>query len=551
MKNVLEFLEKSAFSDPTAIACGDEKEELSYSALLLASKKLGVFLSQHTAPRRPVALYLEKSVPALIGFFGIVYAGGFYSVLDPSQPMARTVKILETLEPSVVLTDYANREKAEEIIAELRKTANTVVSPELYVLNDLPGIKDREDARAEGITKEEEALLSDIREKAMDVDPLYVNFTSGSTGVPKGVTVGHRSVISFISSFVEIFGIDKEDVLGNQAPFDFDVSVKDIYSALFAGCRLQLIPRSYFSNPMELMDYLSEKKITNLTWAVSALCFVSVMNGLEYKVPEKVRRVMFSGEVMPIKHLNHWKKYLPEAMYVNLYGPTEITCNCCYYILDREFQEGEKIPLGKTFPNEKVFLLGEDGNEILPGTIDDKENGDHLEGEGKPEKDYFENEGSPEGEILVSGAGLAIGYYNDTAKTQEAFTQNPLNKAYYERCYRTGDLARYNEKGELVYCSRKDFQIKRMGHRIELGEIESTAMKIEEVTRALALYEADEQKLWLFYTGKADRKEVARTLRGLLPPFMLPNKTVQIEEMPLTKNGKIDRAALLARTKLL
>ena len=540
MKNVLEFLEKSALSVPTAIACGDEKEELSYSALLLASKKLGAFLSQHTAPRRPVALYLEKSVPTLIGFFGIVYAGGFYSVLDPSQPMARTVKILETLEPSVVLTDYANRERAEEIIAELRGTANTTIPVELYVLNDLPGIKDRGEAQAEGVTKEEEALLSDIRDQAMDVDPLYVNFTSGSTGVPKGVTVGHRSVISFISSFVEIFGIDKEDVLGNQAPFDFDVSVKDIYSALFAGCRLQLIPRSYFSNPMELMDYLSEKKITNLTWAVSALCFVSVMNGLEYKVPEKVKRVMFSGEVMPIKHLNHWKKYLPEAMYVNLYGPTEITCNCCYYILDREFQEGEKIPLGKTFPNEKVFLLGEDGEEIRPGMIAAVEDGEHLK-----------NEESPEGEILVSGAGLAIGYYKDTVKTEEAFTQNPLNKAYYERCYRTGDLARYNEKGELVYCSRKDFQIKRMGHRIELGEIESTAMKIEEVTRALALYEADEQKLWLFYTGKADRKEIAKTLRSLLPPFMIPNKTIQIEEMPLTKNGKIDRAALLARTKSL
>lgn len=540
MKNVLEFLEKSALSVPTAIACGDEKEELSYSALLLASKKLGAFLSQHTAPRRPVALYLEKSVPTLIGFFGIVYAGGFYSVLDPSQPMARTVKILETLEPSVVLTDYANRERAEEIIAELRETANTTISVELYVLNDLPGIKDRGEAQAEGVTKEEETLLSDIRDQAMDVDPLYVNFTSGSTGVPKGVTVGHRSVISFISSFVEIFGIDKEDVLGNQAPFDFDVSVKDIYSALFAGCRLQLIPRSYFSNPMELMDYLSEKKITNLTWAVSALCFVSVMNGLEYKVPEKVKRVMFSGEVMPIKHLNHWKKYLPEAMYVNLYGPTEITCNCCYYILDREFQEGEKIPLGKTFPNEKVFLLGEDGEEIRPGMIAAVEDGEHLK-----------NEESPEGEILVSGAGLAIGYYKDTVKTEEAFTQNPLNKAYYERCYRTGDLARYNEKGELVYCSRKDFQIKRMGHRIELGEIESTAMKIEEVTRALALYEADEQKLWLFYTGKADRKEIAKTLRSLLPPFMIPNKTIQIEEMPLTKNGKIDRAALLARTKSL
>lgn len=540
MKNVLEFLERSAALVPCAIACGDENEEQSYGALLLASQKLGAFLSQHTAPGRPVALYLEKSVPALIGFFGIVYAGGFYSVLDPSQPMARTVQILKTLEPSVVLTDDANRERAKEIVAEFKETADTTVSPELYVLNDLPGVKDRGKPEAKGVTKEEEAQLFAIRSKAMDVDPLYVNFTSGSTGVPKGVTVAHRSVISFISSFVEIFGIEREDVLGNQAPFDFDVSVKDIYSALYAGCRLQLIPRSYFSNPMKLMDYLSEKKITNLTWAVSALCFVSVMNGLEYKVPEKVKRVMFSGEVMPIKHLNHWKQYLPEAMYVNLYGPTEITCNCCYYILDREFSEGEKIPLGKAFPNEKVFLLGEDGNEILPETIVPAENGDGLK-----------NEGSPQGEILVLGAGLAVGYYKDPAKTEEAFTQNPLNKAYYERCYRTGDLARYNEKGELVYCSRKDFQIKRMGHRIELGEIESTAMRIEEVTRALAIYEADEQKLWLFYTGKADRKEIAKTLRGLLPPFMLPNRTVQVEEMPLTKNGKIDRAALLARTKAL
>lgn len=538
MKNILELLEKSAQTNPEGMACGDAKEDLRYKELLLASKKLGAFLTEYTKPRKPVALYLEKSVPALIGFFGIVYAGGFYSVLDPSQPKSRTEKILETLEPSLILTDEANREKAEEILHEMIDVSTLAQNPKLLVLEELPGICDRGEAAQEALTTEEEKRLLAVREQAMDVDPLYVNFTSGSTGVPKGVTVGHRSVLSFISSFVDIFGIQEDDVLGNQAPFDFDVSVKDIYSALLAGCKLQLIPRSYFSNPMELMDYLVEKEITNLTWAVSALCFVSVMNGLEYKVPKKVRRIMFSGEVMPVKHLNHWKAFLPNALYVNLYGPTEITCNCSYYILDRAFAEGEKIPLGKTFPNERMFLLGEDGQEILPDTLVVRE-----------DEDGTKTQVHPEGEILVAGAGLAIGYYKDSVKTDAAFTQNPLNTAYYERCYHTGDLGRFNEAGEMVYCSRKDFQIKRMGHRIELGEIESAAMMIEDVTRALAIYEEDSQKLFLFYTGAVDRKEVAKTLRGVLPPFMLPNKTIPVEEMPMTKNGKIDRAALMAGIK--
>ena len=547
MKNVLEFLENSAKKRPEAVACGDEKEELSYARLLAASQKAGAFLAGYTAPRKPVALYLEKSVPALIGFFGIVYAGGFYSVLDPSQPKARTCKILATLEPAVVLTDEENKAKLVTILEEMQAAYPDFNCPTLFALEQLPGIKERQHEalsalKKQGVedlalTEKEENMLAGIREQAMDVDPLYVNFTSGSTGVPKGVTVGHRSVISFISSFVDIFGICQEDVLGNQAPFDFDVSVKDIYSALWVGCRLQLIPRRFFSQPMDLMDYLVEKKITNLTWAVSALCFVSVMNGLEYKVPEAVKRIMFSGEVMPIKHLRHWQQFLPDAMYVNLYGPTEITCNCSYYILDREFKEGEKLPLGKTFPNEKIILLGEDGKEVLPGR--------KATSQTNPDQTEY-----PEGEILVTGAGLAIGYYKDPEKTAEAFCQNPLQTAYYERCYKTGDLARYNEKGELVYCSRKDFQIKRMGHRIELGEIESAAMTIDTVSRALAIYEAETQKLLLFYTGEADKKVIAGTLRGMLPPFMLPNKTIQVPEMPLTKNGKIDRAALLEGMKI-
>ena len=150
---------------------------------------------------------------------------------------------------------------------------------------------------------------------------------------------------------------------------------------------------------------------------------------------------------MPVKHLNIWKKYLPEAMYVNVYGPTEITCNCTYHIIDREYEPGENLPIGKPFPNEKVFLLDEEDREVT-----------------KP---------GEKGEICVSGTALSLGYYNNPEQTAKAFVQNPLNQSYLEPIYRTGDLAYYGEDGNLYFASRKDFQIKHMGHRIELGEIET------------------------------------------------------------------------------
>ena len=370
----------------------------------------------------------------------------------------------------------------------------------------------------------EAALLAARRRQAVDVDPLYINFTSGSTGVPKGVTVSHRSVLDFIPQFAEIFGITQNDILGNQAPFDFDVSVKDLYTALYTGAKVQIIPRAYFSQPTNLMDYLADHEVTILVWAVSAMCFVSIMNGFSYRIPSRVRQVLFSGEVMPIKHLMKWKSALPHARFVNLYGPTEITCNCTYAILpDRDFAPDEALPIGRAFPNEKVFLLDEnDALVTVPGQA---------------------------GEICVSGTALALGYYADPVRTAQAFTQNPLNTNWYERVYRTGDLARYDESGSLYYIGRRDFQIKHMGHRVELGEIEAAAMRCDAVTRACCTFDAERQRLHLFYTGSCEKAALLAALKESLPPFMQPNTAVQLDEMPLNKNGKIDRTALAALTK--
>ena len=509
--NILELLERSAERFPDRPAFGDPEKDISFRELVRKARAAGELLAADVPSESPVAFYLEKSVDAVIAMFGAVYAGGFYSFIDVRQPAARAQKVLDVLEPAVLITDEENAEKAEELSFGGRR----------ILLKDL---LEKAGKMLSGQEAPLSPVLARIRSSMTDTAPLYVNFTSGSTGTPKGVAVCHRSVIEFIAHFAPLFQVTEEDVFGNQAPFDFDVSVKDIYSGLYTGAKVQIIPREYFSNPTQLMDYLCEKKTTVLIWAVSAMCFVSIMNALDYRTPETVRAVGFSGEVMPIKQLNVWKKYLPGVMYVNLYGPTEITCNCTYYVLNPEKEYGleEVIPAGTAFENEKVFLLDEENREVDPSDL------------------------SGEGEICVGGTCVALGYYRDPERTAAAFVQNPLNDRYPERIYRTGDIGRYDADGNLVYVSRKDFQIKHLGHRIELGEVEADTMARDGVSRACCIYDAKKKRLILFYTGERDKKDLEKELKEILPPFMVPNKTIRLEEMPLNKNGKIDRHALEA-----
>ena len=509
--NILELLERSAERFPDRPAFGDPEKDISFRELVRKARAAGELLAADVPSESPVAFYLEKSVDAVTAMFGAVYAGGFYSFIDVRQPAARAQKVLDVLEPAVLITDEENAEKAEELSFGGRR----------ILLKDL---LEKAGKMLSGQEAPLSPVLARIRSSMTDTAPLYVNFTSGSTGTPKGVAVCHRSVIEFIAHFAPLFQVTEEDVFGNQAPFDFDVSVKDIYSGLYTGAKVQIIPREYFSNPTQLMDYLCEKKTTVLIWAVSAMCFVSIMNALDYRIPETVRAVGFSGEVMPIKQLNVWKKYLPGAMYVNLYGPTEITCNCTYYVLNPEKEYGleEVIPAGTAFENEKVFLLDEENREVDPSDL------------------------SGEGEICVGGTCVALGYYRDPERTAAAFVQNPLNDRYPERIYRTGDIGRYDADGNLVYVSRKDFQIKHLGHRIELGEVEADTMARDGVSRACCIYDAKKKRLILFYTGEREKKDLEKELKEILPPFMVPNKTIRLEEMPLNKNGKIDRHALEA-----
>lgn len=493
--NVLQYLERSAAASPSNIAVADEMYACSYQELLEDARKIGSGLCQHFPAGSPVPVFMEKSVETLKLFFGAVYAGCFYVLINPEFPAPRVQAILETLNARKIVTSHAFSEKL-----------SAMDGLDVLFLEDLLQ------------TPEDTAALDKVRENALDTDPLYANFTSGSTGVPKGVVVCHRSVIDFIEHFTSLFSITQEDVIGNQAPFDFDVSVKDIYSAMKTGARLEIIPKPLFSQPAKLLDHLCDRKITTMIWAVSALCLVTTFHGLDYRVPETVNKVLFSGEAMPMKHLKQWMSHLPEARFINLYGPTEITCNCTWHEVERGREYPDGLPIGRSFPNERVFLLDEENHLVTaPGM---------------------------HGEICVTGTALALGYYNNPTQTESRFVQNPLVTAYPQRMYRTGDLGWYNEEGELFFAGRKDFQIKYMGHRIELEEIERALSGVEGVERACCVFDEKKGRLTAYYVGEIEGKDIRHTLSATLPVFMLPGTYVKLPEMPLNKNGKIDRKSL-------
>lgn len=492
--NVLEFLENASVLYGNKIAVKDENKECTFSELCLTAKRIGSALLEKRIYGRTIPVYMEKGVATLETFWGITYAGGCYSLINPIQPSERIEKILDILKAPCLITNHESYDGLSDI----------KFGGEILFVEDLVKSQVNEDG------------IKLVREKSVDTDALYVNFTSGSTGVPKGVVVGHRSVIDFIHNFVSIFHITSEDIIGNQAPFDFDVSVKDIYSVLLTGATMYIIPKEYFSFPKKILDVLVQEKVTTLIWAVSALCTITSLRGFTYKIPTAVNKILFSGEVMPLKHLQEWRQALPQAVFVNLYGPTEITCNCTYYRIEEECQE--TIPIGKAFPNEKVFLLDESQDEICAANV--------------------------EGEICVAGTALALGYYGDSERTQNVFVQNPLNSNYHELIYRTGDMAYYREDGNLVYVGRKDFQIKHLGHRIELGELETFIGMIQGIDRVCCLYDEIKQQIVAVYQGKVEERDIKKELRKKVVKYMIPQRYIIVEQMPLTPNGKIDRKQL-------
>lgn len=496
--SVLKWLIDTTERFPNKEAITDEKGSITYweykrKSLAIGRKILEIYGGKS---KKPVVVYLEKGKEVLVSFLGIACSGCFYSPIDVDMPKSRANKILEVLSPEIVITS----QKLIHAFEELEFKGKYIMYEDIISTGD------------------DEAIVSTVLERIVDTDLLYVLFTSGSTGTPKGVSITHRSVIDYVDWVAETFDITENDSFGNQSPFYFDNSILDIYTCLKTGATLYIIPKKLFYQPVPLLEYIKEKGINTLFWVPSALIVVSKLKALRnVDLTSTLKRVLFCGEVMPNKQLNVWRKYLPDVVYANLYGPTEVTDACTYYIVEREFSDGESLPIGAPMRNTDVLVLNDKDELVRDDEV---------------------------GELCVRGSSLAVGYYNNPEKTREAFVQNPLNKTVPELIYRTGDLVKYNDRGEIIYLSRKDYQIKHLGHRIELGEIETAVSSIDEITLCCCLYDEEGQKIVLFIDSNLKTAYIKEKLEAMIPKYMVPGRVVYLDNMPINSNGKIDRVKL-------
>lgn len=493
--NVLEYLEKTVVRVPDKVAFANESEGLTFRQVYDQARGVGSFLHEKGFYNQPVVVFMKKHPNTITAFLGTIYSGNFYVPLDEEMPRHRIELIFKTLNPKAIICDEDTREMVDTFDYD----------GESYLYSEISK------------TPVDEEALKAIRDRQIDTDPIYIVFTSGSTGVPKGVMACHRSVIDYIEHLCDVLKPDEDTVFGNQTPLYFDACLKEVYPTLKYGATTYIIPKQLFMFPIKLVEFLNEHKINTVCWVVSALTMISAFRTFETVIPHHLRLIAFASEVFPIKQFNLWKAALPNTRFINLYGPTEVTGICCYYEVDREFGLDESLPVGRPFKNTDIILLDE--NDKVPPL-------------------------GEQGEICVRGTCLTLGYYKNKEKTDEAFVQNPLNDLYPELIYRTGDIGKYNDRGELVFMSRKDFQIKHMGHRIELGEIEVIVNMHDAVSTACCIFDNDKKKIVLYYVGDISTKDITTYIKEKLPRYMVPNVVKQLDSMPLTPNGKINRNLL-------
>ncbi|HEF3558237.1 TPA: amino acid adenylation domain-containing protein [Campylobacter upsaliensis] len=483
-KNVKKFPHKTLFKEMGGVSITyKEFDDLSQK---VATKLLNTLAKEPI--QSPILIILPKSINTLISFFGVAKSGNFYTLLDEKMPLERIEKIIKVLKPKAFIT-----------------------SKSLNLKLDLPTLYTED---FESYERDEEALIK-ARLKHIDTNLLYVFFTSGSTGLPKGVSISHKSVIDYAFWVSEEFELDENEIIANQAPLYFDNSILDIFPTIKEGGSVHLVPNSLFAFPLKVLEYLENEGVNTIFWVPSVLIYFANTQALEKFKLEKLKKVLFCGEIMPNKQLNYWRTHLPHTLFANLYGPTEITDVCCFYKVDREFKDDELLPIGKACKNTELLVFDENKN--------------------------FIDEAGKKGELYVRGTSLSLGYYNDIEKTKAAFIQNPLHHNYLDLLYKTGDIVAYNEFGELLCYGRLDNQIKFKGHRIELGEIEAVLNSHEKIKNSACIFKDD--KLIAFYESE-EELDLKGFCKQKLPPYMIASSFVRVEKFALNANGKIDRKVL-------
>jgi len=520
----------SAAQHPEKEAVRMEGRALTYGQLnRLTSQVARVLRSVGVGRGDRVGIYLHKSLGSVISVFGIMKAGAAYVPLDPKAPTRRLAYITGDCGIQVLLTSPKKLADLAGFVAEgtpLKTAVLTEDNPE--PLNGVP-----EQIR---VVRWSEVIAGEEAEPSpgptIETDLAYLLYTSGSTGVPKGVMISHRTIFTFVNWCHDTFGMTPADRVTSHAPLHFDLSTFDLYATIKAGGTTVLVPENLSTLPVQLADLLQNERIT-ITYLVPSILSLMVNYGkLAAHDFSALRAILFAGEVFPIKYLRRLAEAIPHVAYYNLYGPTE-TNVCTYYRVQAEDLAPERtqpVPIGQACENVEVFAVNEQGQLVT--------------------------EPGQEGELWARGSCVAQGYWGDREKTARFFIQNPFQPLYPDIAYRTGDVVTLaQDRKNWVYVGRRDHMIKTRGYRVELGEIESVLYRHEQVKEAAVVAIPDDllgNRIRAYVVpaeGSAlTPKELETFCVGQLPKYMVPERIEFRDVLPKTSSGKTDRVALLAGT---
>jgi amino acid adenylation domain-containing protein len=529
MKQLLQnWVTRQAESCPDARCIVFGNDSVTYAQLEEQSNRLAHLLREGGCVKGDrVCILMPKSPAAILSMIGALKAGCMHVPIDSLTPAARVARILESCQNRWILAAGPVAPLLDELLSDERFQGRISVG----WLDPQP-CAGKKFETAFSLGDLERAPASAIAQECDTTDPAHILFTSGSTGMPKGVVITHSNVTAFVTWALEHFGIDHTDRFSGHTPFHFDLSTFDIFGTFAAGAELHLLPPAVALLPPKLVEFIRNSQLTQWFSVPSVLNYVAKFNALRQDDFPALRRVLWCGEVLPTPALVYWMKHLPHVRFTNLYGPTEATIASSYYDVPACPRDPrESIPIGHACGGEELLVLDEDLDPVLPG---------HM------------------GHLYIGGAGLSPGYWRDAEKTTSVFLPDPRNQARpgapskNDRLYRTGDLAWEDAAGCVYFVGRTDTQIKSRGYRIELGEIETALNSFDALEEcAIVAIQAESFGGWMICCAYVprDRNDVTQAalrkhLEKLVPSYMLPVRWMQYPALPKNANGKIDRPRL-------